>query len=182
MAVKTISQAMERNLKSEVSIRLATQRDLDRIFSIIDAEASRSGAVDRVSKETLTKWISICNSYVAEDPNGAIVGHRAVLTVNSEWAELRSAVVNDSYRGNGVGYKLAEALLDGFVKNNPNIKYIISVKNEASNGRGILVALGFEKMERNEGLDKMLSIPNEDRWELFALDAEKYRLKSSARS
>lgn len=184
MAVKTFGAMIDGNVKSgsEVKIRLAEQRDVDRILSMINAEASVSGAVDRVTKDTLRGWVALGNSYVAEGPGGVIVGHRAVFLINNGWAELRSAVVDNAYRGNGVGYKLAEALLDGFIRNNPEVKYIVSVKNEASNGRGILLALGFEKSPRNNALDSMLSIPNEERWELYVLDAGRYRLKESVRS
>jgi N-acetylglutamate synthase-like GNAT family acetyltransferase len=184
MAVKTFMAMIDRNARSEsgVRIRLATQRDVDKILFMINAEASVSGAVDRVTEDMLKGWVALGNSYVAEGQGGTIVGHRAVLLINNGWAELRSAVVDNAYRGNGVGYKLAEALLDGFIRNNPEIKYIVSVKNEASNGRGILLAIGFEKIPRNNALDSMLSIPNEERWELYVLDAERYRLKESVRS
>ena len=184
MAVKTFGAMIDRNARSEsgVRIRLAEQRDVGKILSMINAEASVSGAVDRVTEDTLKGWVALGNSYVAEGQGGAIVGHRAVFLINGEWAELRSAVVDNAYRGNGVGYKLAEALLDGFIRNNPEVKYIVSVKNEASNGRGILLAIGFEKVPRNDGLDSMLSIPNEERWELYVLDAEKYMLKENVRS
>jgi N-acetylglutamate synthase-like GNAT family acetyltransferase len=126
----------------KVTIKLAGTANVGQILKLIAGEAKASGAVTRIGKAELDKWISNGLSYVAIH-DGQVIGHEgANVWPQSRFVELRSAVVNKEYRGRGIGEKL-----NGRLMLKLHSKYggwhAIAFVNSAARSRGMLERAGF---------------------------------------
>ena len=91
-----------------VVIRPATTADIKVIRHIIDVnKASRR----MLEKETVTLYETVQEFVVAEE-NGEVVGCGALHVLWEDLAEVRTVGVEDKVRGQGVGHKILEELID----------------------------------------------------------------------
>ena len=91
-----------------VVIRPATTADIKVIRHIIDVnKASRR----MLEKETVTLYETVQEFVVAEE-NGEVVGCGALHVLWEDLAEVRTVGVEDKVRGQGVGHKILEELIN----------------------------------------------------------------------
>jgi amino-acid N-acetyltransferase len=93
----------------EVTIRRARSVDVRAIRSLIDGYAA-----DRrlLSKATVALFEDVQEFWVAQRPDGAVVGCGAVHVMWEDLAEVRTVAVDPACRGQKVGHRLVSALLD----------------------------------------------------------------------
>ena len=91
-----------------VVIRPATTADIKVIRHIIDVnKASRR----MLEKETVTLYETV-QEYVVAEENGEVVGCGALHVLWEDLAEVRTVGVEDKVRGQGVGHKILEELIN----------------------------------------------------------------------
>ncbi|MHB1830792.1 MAG: GNAT family N-acetyltransferase [Candidatus Micrarchaeaceae archaeon] len=97
----------------DVNFSAAEEQDVPAIVKMINTEA-KSGTVLHVDEQEVMGWVKSGLSFVAKaEADGSIVGHYAAYVwPQSGWAELRSAVVTEGFRGNGIHAKLHEKLMN----------------------------------------------------------------------
>lgn len=93
-----------------VKIRKATAKDVDGIFSLANKYAARGLMLSR----SKYKIISMLQCFVvAEDEGtGAIVGCGALYMLWTDLAEIMTLAVEENFRGQGVGSRIVNALID----------------------------------------------------------------------
>jgi amino-acid N-acetyltransferase len=94
-------------------VRPAREADAVAIHSLIEANRERGHLLSRTVTEISTRIASAGAFYVAEPAAGVqsrIVGCGEVLRLSSSVAEIRSLVVDEPWRGNGVAGRLVTAL------------------------------------------------------------------------
>ena len=152
----------------KISITRSRLGNLEDIVNIISEEHWRSNAVMEVGEGTVRKWIKNKNSVVAV-AGGKVVGHEALdVWPKSRWAELRSAVVLEQFRGMGIAYKMTKMLIDDFVKRNPDAIFV-AIKNKTERGNGILLDMGFEEIGLNEVPGELFTIRSHSERKAFRL-------------
>lgn len=161
------------NLKNQtapsITLRMAERQDVPKIVELINEEGTRTGAVLSVNSREVEGWISKHSSAVAVDMSGRIVAHQGVF----RWPgcgmfELRAAVVKPEFRGNGINFLMKELVINKITERQ-NPATFISLKNGASNGAGILFALGFEKMPDSEIPKEVLDLDKGQQWTAYKL-------------
>ena len=96
-------------MKTPVCIRRAAEGDIDAIHRLLDFYADQ-GKVLRRSREDIRERLA--NFVVAVDPaDDSVVGCGAVRDFGGALFELRSLVVDDRRRGEGIGRALVEAII-----------------------------------------------------------------------
>lgn len=108
-AVSVVGQHAVRLTVMDVIIRRARSGDVRAIRALIDVYA-----VDRrlLSKATVALFEDVQEFWVAQDPDGAIVGCGAVHVMWEDLAEVRTVAVDPACRGRKIGQRLVSALLD----------------------------------------------------------------------
>jgi amino-acid N-acetyltransferase len=99
----------------EITIRAATETDIDGILAIVNGYAAQNLMLPR-NKEQIRRVLP--DFLVAEDA-GRVVGCGSNVALTPELTELRSLAVAADYRNSGLGRRLVEALVakaraDGF--------------------------------------------------------------------
>jgi amino-acid N-acetyltransferase len=91
-----------------VTIRPATTSDIKTIRHIIDVnKASRR----MLEKETVTLYETV-QEFVVAEIDGKVVGCGALHVLWEDLAEVRTVGVEDNVRGQGVGHKILEELIE----------------------------------------------------------------------
>src|ERR1700754_3649691 len=94
----------------EYTVRQARTTDVPGIRALIDANVS-SGRL--LGKATVTLYDDVQEIWVAaRDSDGLIAGCGALLVMWEYLAEIRSFAVRDDCRGQSLGHRRAQALLD----------------------------------------------------------------------
>ncbi len=155
----------------EIKIRLGRSSDIEEIVKLINREHEISGAVMKVSSDTVKRWIRSKKSVVAVSDK-KIVGHEALdLWPESGWAELRSAVVLEDFRGRGIAYKMTRRLLDDFLSKNHKAIFI-AIKNRTERGNKLLLEMGFEEIGLNEVPPELFTIRSNSERRAFKLEVK----------
>jgi len=155
-----------------VSIILARKGQIEDIIKLINKEHWRSNAVMQVTKRGVSRWVKDKRSVVAVT-NGIVVGHQALnLWPKSKWAEFRSAVVDERFRGQGIGYKMTKKLIGDFMKGNRQATFV-SIKNKTERGNGILLDLGFREISLEDVPKELFTIRSHSERRAFRLDVGK---------
>ncbi len=142
----------------DFKIKKSTSDDAAAIVSLVNQESERSGAVLRISKDEAIKWIANGTSLVAKDVYGCIVGHiSANVWPASGYIELRSFVVNPSFRKKGIGIRLVINMLKS-IKKRYGDRQIISFTNKFGSGKRILTANGFKPFDYEKVPKELFSI------------------------
>ncbi len=159
-------------LEMRVSIRLSRIGDLEEITSMINGEHQKSNAVMEVDDSIVKKWIKNKNSVVAV-AEGKVVGHEALdIWPESGWVELRSAVVLEKFRGNGIGYKMTRMLVSRFSEKNPDTIFV-AVKNRTERGNSILLSMGFEEIKLEDVPRELFKIRSHSERKAFKLETKR---------
>ncbi|MCL5419414.1 MAG: hypothetical protein M1354_00855 [Candidatus Marsarchaeota archaeon] len=161
--------------------RKAVQADFGAIRDLIAAEAKLSGKVIDRDDERIKEWISNGMSFVAVDENGSIVSHVAL----DRWpgcVELVSAVTVPGHRGKGIYESMHAAILEAHFAE-PGAVPVVSVKNDASNGRRLKQAAGFKEvgLAEAEATGLRLLKPEAGPWTVYLLTQEAYLLAKGLR-
>ncbi len=142
-------------------IRSATNKDISSIVRLVNNENKRSNAVLRISAGDVQRWIENGLSLVAVQ-EGRIVAHEALdIWPLSGWAELRSAVVLERFRGKGLGYAITVRLIEVYLKRKPDALFI-ALKNRNERGIGILKSLGFADIDIRSVPGELFTIRSPD--------------------
>jgi amino-acid N-acetyltransferase len=93
------------------TVRRARTSDVPAIKRLLDADAG-AGPGKLLSKETVILYESVQEFWVAEDASGGDVsGCGALHVMWEDVAEIRTLVVDKSYRGQGIGHRIVGSLL-----------------------------------------------------------------------
>lgn len=156
----------------EISIKFANLGNLKDIVKLINEENERSGAVMKVTPIIVRKWIRNRHCAIAIS-EGRVIGHEALnVWPRSGWAELRSAVVEGGFRGQGIGYRLTKMLIDAYKKENANA-VLVSLKNKTEKGNGILKGLGFREIDIHTVPMELFTIRSYSERKAFRMDSGK---------
>lgn len=90
-----------------VEIRPAKSTDVKGIRKLIDTYAPQRRLL---SKETVTLYESVQEFTVAVD-NGEVIGCGALHVLWEDLAEVRTVAVAEQYRGQGIGHRILEAVI-----------------------------------------------------------------------
>ena len=90
-----------------IEIRPAKSTDVKGIRKLIDTYAP---ARRLLSKETVTLYESVQEFTVAVD-NGEVIGCGALHVLWEDLAEVRTVAVAEQYRGQGIGHRILEAII-----------------------------------------------------------------------
>lgn len=88
--------------------RKAEERDLNALTDIIGTYAEQGIMLPR-SKETLR---AILDTFVVAEVDGRLVGCGSLCRLGKELVEIRSLGINDGYKGQGIGRKLVDRLVE----------------------------------------------------------------------
>jgi len=91
-----------------VEIRAAKSTDVKGIRKLIDTYAPQRRLL---SKETVTLYESVQEFTVAVD-NGEVIGCGALHVLWEDLAEVRTVAVAEKYRGQGIGHRIMEAIIE----------------------------------------------------------------------
>jgi amino-acid N-acetyltransferase len=94
-------------------VRPAREADAAAIHSLIEANRERGHLLPRTVAEITARIAAVGTFYVAEIPTGAqsrIIACGEVARLSRSVAEIRSLVVDEPWRGNGVAAKIVAAL------------------------------------------------------------------------
>ncbi len=153
----------------EISFIFAQKKDVHKIVRLINCENKRSGAVMKVTPGGVMKWIESRHSVIGMC-NGRIVAHEAMnVWPRSGWVELRSLVVSEGFRGQGIGYSLTKMLIDSYRKKKRKGVFV-ALKNRTEKGNGILVDLGFREIDIYSVPMELFTIRSYSERKAFRLD------------
>lgn len=92
----------------EVTVRRARTPDVRHIRRLVDAYAGRV----LLRKATVTLYEDVQEFWVAERDDGTIAGCGALHVMWEDLAEIRTVAVDPAFRGQGVGHRIVETLLE----------------------------------------------------------------------
>lgn len=147
----------------QYNIRPTTERDIPSIQSfidrVLDADPKAGLAIEPVSIETLQGWIEKGHSIIATLPHiGEIIGHQAVdKWPESGWYEVRTALGDPEYRGQGVNTELKKYVIKEILNNDPDA-VISAFTHLESKSIGILTKLDFEVIPMDEVPEEFFSL------------------------
>ena len=95
-------------MQSTIVCRRATEADVEPIYAII-AQYAAAGIMLPRSKETLARML---DSFVVAEADGKVVGCGSLCRLGADLAEIRSLGIVDGYKGQGIGRKLVERLVE----------------------------------------------------------------------
>jgi amino-acid N-acetyltransferase len=94
------------------TVRRARTRDVATIKRLLDADAG-SGPGKLLAKDTVTLYESVQEFWVAErSADGLVCGCGALHVMWEDVAEIRTLVVDRNCRGEGIGHRLVDRLLE----------------------------------------------------------------------
>jgi amino-acid N-acetyltransferase len=93
----------------EYIVRQARTRDVPEIRALIDQNV---GSRRLLEKHTVNLYEDILEFSVAESSSGGVVGCGALHVLWEDLAELRTVAVDDGRRGEGIGHRVVDDLLD----------------------------------------------------------------------
>lgn len=96
-------------MKNLLTVREATEEDIDAIFRLLEIYASR-GIVLRRSREDIRFYLG---NFVVAEIDGTVRGCAAVRDFGNDLLEVRSLVVEPGFQGKGVGRAMVEAIIAG---------------------------------------------------------------------
>ncbi len=127
----------------KVKIGKAEKSHSEDIVGLVNAESRISGAVLEVTKAEVLDWVSKGNSVIGYSDR--IIAHEAIhVWKNSGWGELRSAVVDEGFRGQGIGSEITRVLVEKYFSENPG-GTIVAIKKNTERGVNLLLNLGFRE-------------------------------------
>jgi amino-acid N-acetyltransferase len=91
-----------------VTCRKAASEDLNALAEIIEGYAEQGIMLPR-SKETLR---AILDTFVIAETDGRLVGCGSLTRLGKDLVEIRSLGITDGYKGQGIGRKLVDSLLE----------------------------------------------------------------------
>jgi amino-acid N-acetyltransferase len=91
-----------------VTCRKATEQDVDSLYDIIQGYAEKGIMLPR-SKEALLRHI---DTFVIAESEGRFIGCGSLFRLGKDLVEIRSLGVADGYKGQGIGRKLVEFLVE----------------------------------------------------------------------
>ncbi|MCD9023019.1 N-acetyltransferase [Cohnella silvisoli] len=91
-----------------VICRKAQPNDVDALYELIQDYAAKGIMLPR-SREALTRNI---NNFVVAQDGDKFVGCGSLLQLGSDLVEIRSLGIADGYKGQGIGSRLVDALLE----------------------------------------------------------------------
>ena len=139
---KPWTDLMEKTIE-KVEIKKAGRSHSGKIVELVNAESKASGAVLEITEAEVLDWISNGNSIIGYKER--IIAHEAIhLWKSSGWGELRSAVVDEQFRGRGIGSEITRLLVEKYFSENPN-GTIVAIKRNTEKGVTLLLKLGFEE-------------------------------------
>ena len=94
--------------QNQVTIRIATRRDIDRIISFIEPFVE-SGLLLRRTYDEVDEWLP---SFYLAEIDGEIVGCAALEVYSKKLAEIRSLAVSPKVQGMGIGKMLVNACVE----------------------------------------------------------------------
>lgn len=153
----------------KVSLAFARPRHVPEIVRLINEESESSGALMRVTHGIVKKWIEDGLSVIALN-DGKIIAHEALnVWPRSGWTELRSLVVKEGFRGQGIGYRLTRMLIDSYQKRKRR-GIFVALKNRTEKGNGILRDLGFKEIDIYTVPMELFTIRSHSERKAFRLD------------
>jgi ribosomal protein S18 acetylase RimI-like enzyme len=103
---------------TDVRLRKPTADDFDEVYGLLQQLwQDRALDLDRLREVFLTQLSSDCEEYRIAEVEGRVVGFGSLVMKNSLWAEGRWAqvqelVVDEVYRGRGIGTQLLDGLTE----------------------------------------------------------------------
>lgn len=94
---------------TEVDVAPALPADVRAIRRLVEPYAAERILL---AKEWVTYYEAVQEFVVARTPDGAVAGCGALHVMWEDLAEIRTLAVAPEHRGNGVGHRIVEALLD----------------------------------------------------------------------
>jgi amino-acid N-acetyltransferase len=88
--------------------RKATETDVNELYELIDGYAQKGIMLPR-SRQALSRLI---DTFVVAELDGKIVGCGSLFQLGSDLVEIRSLGITDGYKGQGIGSKLMDKLLE----------------------------------------------------------------------
>lgn len=92
----------------ETICRKATNDDVEILYDLIQGYAEQGVMLPR-SKEVLTRQI---DTFVVAEYSGAVVGCGSLCRLGQDLIEIRSLGITDGYKGQGIGNKLVDFLVE----------------------------------------------------------------------
>ena len=149
----------------QYAVRPTVERDIPSIQSFMDrvlhVDPKAELAIEPVSIETLQGWIEKGHSIVATlSDNGDIIGHQAVdKWPESGWYEVRTALGDPEYRGQGVNTDLKKYVIKEILDSDPDA-VISAFTHPESTSRGILEKLDFEEIPMEDVPEEFFELCN----------------------
>jgi N-acetylglutamate synthase-like GNAT family acetyltransferase len=160
----------------EIRFRKTRFTDIPQVQALL---RSSPDAVLPVSERELSAWIVKGFSMVgvfthSRDGAEKVVAHQAVdVWPESGWAEFRSALVHEAYRGLNINFNMKNMMLEMLRSEHPEIPTVAVLKNGVSNGVGILTELGFAKAEQGQVPAEFFSIGVGQDWKVYIKELRK---------
>ncbi len=128
----------------EISIRPAKTSDVQGIKALVAPMAQENILI---TKDTVTYYENIQEFVVAEDQSGELVGCGALHVIWEDLAEVRTLATSVKARGQGVGRRMLEVLVDRAAELGVSRVFCLTFEVE------FFSAHGFEVMENQESID-----------------------------
>ncbi|MFD2612711.1 N-acetyltransferase [Paenibacillus gansuensis] len=88
--------------------RKATVGDVDTLYELIQGYAEQGIMLPR-SKEALHRMI---DTFVVAEQSGVVIGCGSLCKLGQDLVEIRSLGISDGYKGQGIGGKLVDSLME----------------------------------------------------------------------
>jgi amino-acid N-acetyltransferase len=91
-----------------ITCRKAQSTDVDALYELIQGYAEKGIMLPR-SREALLRHI---DSFIVAEENGRLIGCGSLFRLGSDLVEIRSLGMAEGYKGQGLGSRIVDALLD----------------------------------------------------------------------
>ncbi|MGG4034284.1 N-acetyltransferase [Paenibacillus cisolokensis] len=95
-------------MQAQAVCRKATAEDVDTLYELIKGYAEKGIMLPR-SKETLQRQIG---TFVVAEIDGEVVGCGSLCKLGDDLVEIRSLGISEGYKGQGIGSKLVDRLIE----------------------------------------------------------------------
>lgn len=141
--------------KPTIRIEKATKADIPKI---VQMSLQESVAVLPLDANTVSDWIDKGHSFVAKTDTGHVVGHQAAsLWEVSKWIEVRGAVVEEPFRGQGINTQMKKGMIETLREEDPEV-VICGFTESGSMSRGILQKLDFQPIPMDDVPEEFFDI------------------------